>query len=103
MLQQHPDLALPESPTTASSSKRPSTYDLSRRRLTKVDDVDIIGLLAAVTKHRVERLWTLTQSMLTVEKPTLRIFQEATRALYIGSILLFGNMDRQSLHWHPES
>jgi hypothetical protein len=93
MLEIHPDLALPESP---AASRRASTT-LKRPREWTIDEADIAELLAAITRQKVESLWTCVQSMLTVEKPLLRIFKETTRALYLGSILLFGNMDRQAL------
>jgi hypothetical protein len=93
MLEIHPDLALPESPT---ASRRSSTTLKPRKEWT-IDEAGIAELLAAVTRQKVESLWTCVQLIFTVEKPLLRVFKETTRAFYFSSILFFGNLNRQAL------
>ena len=94
MLEQHPELAPPESP---SLSRRKSGERRTESLSSSVDDAELADLLVTVAKQKIDNLWTTIQSKLVVEKPLLRISKEASGVVFWGCILVFGNTDRQLL------
>ncbi|CAB9507825.1 expressed unknown protein [Seminavis robusta] len=103
-IEKHPELALPESPQIPRKTlsrqqlllqQPPSSSSLSSSQLP--DDAELTHLLAAAAKQKVDNLWHQVREKMTVERPLVRLTKEASRAVYWGSILVFGTVDREAV------